>query len=215
MNSFLLKGKLKYLLRSRYRKGYGVHSPFVFHLMTDTLECRYPYYCFEPIEDLRRTIKPAVRKQCLSAKYGRMLFRLICRFRPACMVEFGRGDGITAQYLQHASQQMTGDYLDEVPSVKAVEAMLSRFTPDMAVFYPDLSAADLRRALLTAIRDQGAKGKTDAVFVVFDIHRNPEKLTLWREAVRCPNVSSCLDMNKVGIIFFRPELEKRCYLYRY
>lgn len=215
MNIFRLKSRLKYLIKSRYKKGFGVHSPFMYHLMTDVLECKYPYYCFDEIEDIRCQLKPAVRKKCLPRKYGQMLFRLINHFQPECMLEFGMGDGITAQYLQHASGNLAGDYLDQVPNTRCVRNLLSRFLPDLVVFYPDLSADGLRKALLACIEDAGKRGKTDAIYVVCDIHRNPEKLTVWREAVRSANVTSCLDMNKVGIILFRPELEKRCYLYRY
>ena len=38
----------------RYRKGFGVHSPFVFDLITKVIEEKCPYYSFQDIELLRK-----------------------------------------------------------------------------------------------------------------------------------------------------------------
>ena len=40
----------------RYRKGYGVHSPFVFNLITKVIEERCSYYSFNEIELMRRKL---------------------------------------------------------------------------------------------------------------------------------------------------------------
>ena len=37
----------------RYRKGFGVHSPFVFNLITKVIEERCQYYSFYDIELIR------------------------------------------------------------------------------------------------------------------------------------------------------------------
>ena len=51
----LRKGSLLY--RSiRYRKGFGVHSPFVFNLITKVIEEKCSYYSFYDIELLRKQL---------------------------------------------------------------------------------------------------------------------------------------------------------------
>ena len=40
----------------RYRKGYGVHSPFVFNLITKVIEERCSYYSFYDIELIRKQL---------------------------------------------------------------------------------------------------------------------------------------------------------------
>ena len=40
----------------RYRKGFGVHSPFVYNLITKVIEERCPYYCFDDIELVRKQL---------------------------------------------------------------------------------------------------------------------------------------------------------------
>ena len=50
--NILKKGVLLY--RSiRYRRGFGVHSPFVFNLITKVIEERCQYYSFHDIELIR------------------------------------------------------------------------------------------------------------------------------------------------------------------
>ena len=40
----------------RYRKGFGVHSPFVFNLITKVIEERCQYYSFYDIELIRKQL---------------------------------------------------------------------------------------------------------------------------------------------------------------
>ena len=40
----------------RYRRGYGVHSPFVFNLITKVIEERCSYYSFYDIELIRKQL---------------------------------------------------------------------------------------------------------------------------------------------------------------
>ena len=51
----LRKGALLYRCL-RYRKGYGVHSPFVYNLITKVIEEKCSYYSFYDIELLRREL---------------------------------------------------------------------------------------------------------------------------------------------------------------
>ena len=51
----LRKGLLLYR-GIRYRKGFGVHSPFVFNLITKVIEEQCPYYSFGDIELIRKQL---------------------------------------------------------------------------------------------------------------------------------------------------------------
>lgn len=51
----LRKGSLLYR-GIRYRKGFGVHSPFVFNLITKVIEEKCSYYSFYDIELLRKQL---------------------------------------------------------------------------------------------------------------------------------------------------------------
>lgn len=112
------KGKLLYR-GIRYRRGYGVHSPFVYNLITRVIEERCPYYCFQEIERVRKTlffneqeveiqkkgrmrlqtVGQFVREQAISPKKGALLFRLTNFFKPKRMIQLGVPCGISTLYL--------------------------------------------------------------------------------------------------------------------
>ena len=45
-----LKQRFKHAIRFRHKRGYGVHSPFVFDLITSVIKEKAVYYDFERIE---------------------------------------------------------------------------------------------------------------------------------------------------------------------
>ena len=51
-----LKGKIRYRLKARHHHGFGIHSPYLFHLITSVLQEQYPYYYFGGIESLRKEL---------------------------------------------------------------------------------------------------------------------------------------------------------------
>ena len=81
----------------RHRKGYGVHSPFAYGLITKVIEEKSGYYAYKQIEDLHRTLHD---RQNFNKRKCRLLFRLANRFKPRCIIECGSEDGYSTLYLQ-------------------------------------------------------------------------------------------------------------------
>jgi hypothetical protein len=97
------------------RGGYGVHSPFAFDLITNVIEERHLYYCYEMLDSLRLqlrqenrkikcgnkelTVRQAMRRLCFSAGGYRLLFRLANRFHPGKILVAGSGLGLTPLYV--------------------------------------------------------------------------------------------------------------------
>ncbi len=110
---------LSYFFHAKHRRGFGIHSPFVFYLVTMVIEEKLPYYRFVQIENLRtlliktkkkikenrngivneRRISEFVRESSLSPSYDQLLFRLVNFFKPKSVVEIGDSIGITTLYL--------------------------------------------------------------------------------------------------------------------
>ena len=95
----------KYFLNSfrklRYRKGFGVHSPFAYDLITTVIEERCRYYSYNAIElYLKKTLYPRMDRTKMShqkkmeQKKTRLLFRLVNRFSPQTILEIGTAWGI-------------------------------------------------------------------------------------------------------------------------
>lgn len=48
---FRIKSRICYFLHARHRIGYGIHSPYLYHLVSQTIDLTHPYYAFEEIEE--------------------------------------------------------------------------------------------------------------------------------------------------------------------
>ena len=102
------------------RGGYGVHSPFVFDLITNVIEDKYAYYSYEKFnvvrkqlkEDIRKikcknrryTVKEVFRKFCFSKHEGRLLFRLANHFQSRTIYVVGCDLGLMPLYLNSWSK---------------------------------------------------------------------------------------------------------------
>ena len=120
MITYLLQ-YIRYLFRSKHRKGFGVHSPFIFKLVTDVIEERTPYYKYKPIEKARqillrnnkevfvenfgtgksgrKKISTIVRRSSKSKAYAQVLFRLVNHYKAHDILELGTSFGLTTMYL--------------------------------------------------------------------------------------------------------------------
>ncbi len=82
----------RYLFQTRHRHGHGVHSPFVFDLITEVIEERYPYACYWDIE---ASLGDETVPDSLSKKAARLLFRLLYYWRPDFMQAYGMDFAMT------------------------------------------------------------------------------------------------------------------------
>lgn len=122
--SFRIKSWMRHQFRARHRKGYGIHSPFVFYFVREVMYERYPFYGFATIQAVRemlqrsrqkiniksigapsvypakeKTIRQLVKEGSMPAKYGELLFRIIVWQSCQNIVELGTGTGIGSLYL--------------------------------------------------------------------------------------------------------------------
>ncbi|MFA9370612.1 MAG: hypothetical protein ACERIH_02795 [Labilibaculum antarcticum] len=120
-------GRIHYKLKKRFyrlkafrRKGFGVHSPFTFHLIVNVIEAKLSYYAFGQLFPYRKIIVNALKSKMelddidkdLVKKYkeeiqiiksseahDRLLFRLMNFARPKRSAYFGDGVGLSIAYM--------------------------------------------------------------------------------------------------------------------
>ena len=86
----------RWLCRWRHRRGYGVHSPYAFHFITDVVYESSAYYAYAPLH--RRLTAAnwyAMRYDTLcglSEKDIRLLFRLVNFCQPSCFLFHGASE---------------------------------------------------------------------------------------------------------------------------
>ena len=131
MNFQLLFKYLSYKLTARHKYGYGIHSPFIFELLTNIIRNFKPFSCYKDIENLRkilkhsnqiievedfgagshilksnkRKIKDIAKYSLTKKKYAQLLFRLVNHFKPQTILELGTSFGITTLYLAKANSK--------------------------------------------------------------------------------------------------------------
>ncbi len=150
---------VRYFLFSRHRKGHGIHSPFVFHLVSEVFRNKIDPGIVFTIESLRKELissrelitvndlgsgaqkrKPNLRKvseiarsSSVPRKYGILLSNLSAEFGKTAILELGTSFGISTMYMAAATNA----------TVHTVEGCSSA---------ADIAAACFRKAGLNNIR---------------------------------------------------------------
>lgn len=111
---------LKYCFTSGHQHGFGIHSPYLYHLVTVVIEEDLPYYKYSLIEKIRTkmckttekigvfasdgskslsAIRSVVNDYAIEPKYGQLLFRLVNAYKPEAILEYGATCGISTMYM--------------------------------------------------------------------------------------------------------------------
>jgi predicted O-methyltransferase YrrM len=120
---------LQYYIRASNSRGHGVHSPFVFQLVSEVLNDQQSYHAYEKIERIKKKLLRDERilritdpgagsgmiageEKKLSGitatavstqRFGRLLFRLANYYRAGTIIELGTSLGISTAYLASAN----------------------------------------------------------------------------------------------------------------
>lgn len=108
---------------------HSLHPPFVYQLFCSVINSKKEYYCFKPIENLRkeilndqsiikiqdlgagsrinnrkeRKVKDIAKTGLSSPKFSQLLFKLIGHFKPSNIIELGTSLGINTLYMSSYS----------------------------------------------------------------------------------------------------------------
>ncbi len=121
----LILNKLKYILCSKHEKGFGIHSPFLFDLITLIFNDKSDKVAYRKIDLIRKELLESdkvitvtdfgagskifqsnqrkvseITKYCtIKKKYGKLLYRLAVYYKPKTILEIGTSFGISTAYL--------------------------------------------------------------------------------------------------------------------
>ncbi|MCE5226042.1 MAG: SAM-dependent methyltransferase [Porphyromonadaceae bacterium] len=171
-NNNALRRSILLYRRVRYRKGYGVHSPFVYNVITKVIEESGSYY---PLSDIaltrlklhyreemvsypdkrnkekskQQTIGHLVQKKAISPKQGALLFKLTNYFKPVHILQIGTTMGLSSLYLTSYASGLRCIALESLPEFAAV----ARETLKEARNQIDLRVGNYLNLLPQAIQD--------------------------------------------------------------
>ncbi|MDE7166544.1 MAG: hypothetical protein K2O17_05905 [Bacteroidaceae bacterium] len=173
---------IEWLQRMRHRRGYGVHSPFAYTLLTQVCYNPGRFYAFPRLEEKHPKSAGWFRPSATARL--RLLFRLANHRQPQLIAA---PDGLTP-----AEQ----DYLHE-------GCLRARISTDMP-----RGTADL--LLLKSPRTDWARHVDEAsLLVVTDLRRNRP---FWLQITDADATRVTFDLGDIGLAFFDPGLQKQHYI---
>ncbi|MCL1868570.1 MAG: class I SAM-dependent methyltransferase [Paludibacter sp.] len=118
---------LKFIFSARNTRGHGVHSPFMYDFFQKVIYEKNPYYCFEEIEKLRKSLKnnnktliindfgtgtkraekisKIARRSLKNPRFAQMIFRAVHFTKSVTVLELGTSLGLTTAYLAKANSK--------------------------------------------------------------------------------------------------------------
>lgn len=256
-NKFQLASKyLHYYLTSSSGRGHGVHSPFVFDFIVNVLRDNRFFYAYEKMESRReqllqdtrevevqdygagsggintrtRKVKDIARWSLKSAKYARLLFRMINYYQPKIILELGTSLGVTTAYLASANSAAKVYTLEGAGALATIARQhftqlgLSNihltegnFDDTLPSVLADLSTVDFvfidgnhrKEPTLRYFEWLLSYVHTASVIVFDDIHWSEEMEEAWQVIQTHSSVTCSIDLFFIGIVFFSPDFREQ------
>ncbi|HRO45215.1 class I SAM-dependent methyltransferase [Agriterribacter sp.] len=256
-NKFQLAFKyLQYYGAAANGSGHGVHSPFVFEFITKVLNDKRFFYAYDRVERLRahvllndekievqdygagsavmasrnRKVKDIARWSLKSAKYARLLFRMVNYYQPQTVVELGTALGITTAYLASANTSAQVYTLEGAP---AIAALARQHFAQLRLSNIHLTVGNFDDTLRTVLAKAGKADfafidgnhrmeptlryfnwllpyvQPGSLFVFDDIHWSAEMEAAWRVIRSHPLVTCSIDLFFIGVVFFTPGFKEK------
>ncbi len=177
-----------------------------------------------------------IRKTAIPRKYGELLSGLSGEFGNQCIIELGTSFGISTMYLASGNKGATVYTLEgctetaEIAKENFKKSGLDNvclFTGRFEELIPQLEQKKLRPGLvfidgnhrkyptLDYFNRMAAMSDENVVLIFDDIYYSREMGEAWKEIKNDSRVSSTIDIYRMGIVFFRPEMSRTHYKIRY
>lgn len=179
----------RWLLRFRYRRGYGIHSPFAFNFVTGVVYEKGMFYAYPELKTLYNEVQP----QGIRFKDGKLLFRLANFAQPKTICVVGYDVDSWAAHCLHAGCSHV-QMVDESGLAQADFVVLS----------------DEKASKAEYILDRLPTGGT--LVLTYTVGRNRE---VWRRLITHSRAVVTFDLADFGIVMVRPELNKQDYVINY
>ncbi|MBE6287370.1 MAG: hypothetical protein E7099_04175 [Mediterranea massiliensis] len=194
-----------WLYRIRHRRGYGVHSPFAFYLITQVIYQRAPYYKYEALRKEEKRQKKMKNSDWMyeSLRLKRLLFRLVNFVKADTVLDVGR-TAASSLYLKagrELADYRTATQLDEL--------FLDADVPIDFLYLHDYTRPDFMEKVFDVCVNRTT---SRSLFVVEGIARTSAMKRIWKQMQQSERVGVTFDLYEVGILCFDCSLEKQHYI---
>lgn len=202
---------LKILYKIRHHKGHGIHSPFVFNLITKVIEEKTPYHVYD---DINALIDP-YKSLCLE-KHSRLSFRLVNYLGAQRILEIGSGYGVNTLCLTAASRSIICTCVETTKKKYTIaEKLYANWDREIKLLTEkqlpivqekqdcisiDLNNFNFSQSDICKYLSDISHEKT--FIIVKGIRTNRHNQMLWRNIINIESRTAALDMFNIGIVFF-------------
>lgn len=202
-----------------------MHSPFAFGLITDVVYERLPYYAYDELKEVRRSLPKGAR--IYPERVDRLLFRLVNHLCPQRVVEVGTGAGLSLCYLAtgRANTQcvsLPGDdasdvmyeMVDRCKNASVVEGpLMETLQHELQIvsgstFLHIAHTEDFSLVFEKFLSNGGEK----MCVVIEGIYDTRAKNEWWEQVVADERTGITFDLYEVGIVFFDHTKNKQHYV---
>lgn len=210
---------LKFLYKIRHHRGHGIHSPFVFNLITKVIEEKTPYHVYE---DIKYAMECAHLKKTSLGKQDKLFFRLVNYFSAQRIFEIGSGYGITTLFLTAPANNIKCISIEPSEEKQNEAKRLYTFWNRDIELHTNLPKLEqkqdcifinLKNHLLSEniIQYLSDISHEKTFIIVKGIRTNKRNQALWRSIIKMGSRTAVLDLFNIGIVFF----DKTLYRWEY
>jgi predicted O-methyltransferase YrrM len=177
-----------------------------------------------------RPVSKIMRQTAINRKSGQVLAALAAYFKPKLLIELGTGPGISTMYLAGGNPSASIITIEgsreiarlaERNFVKAgyqnivlregrfseiLPAVLSVPGHPLMVF---IDGDHRENSLLENISMLSSSIQDDSIIIIDDIHLSQEMERAWKKIIAMPEVRLSIDLFRLGLLFFREEMQKQ------
>lgn len=193
--------------RLRQSLGFGVHSPYIYALLTDVFRERLPYYAYEAIGQLPGESPYSSG----SFKINRLLFRLVNRFLPDSIIETGDSDGRSLKSMSLARKDAVCRNIPDGRGFSTEELKQTLGNSRQLDFLFISSTNAFREAFEAALPLTGEH----SVFIILSIHADKDRQMWWKAVEHDERTGFTVDLYDIGLVFFDRNHPRRNYRITY
>ncbi len=231
------KGAVLYR-KLRHRKGHGVHSPFVYNLITKVIEEKTPYYAFDKIKNVTQESNERksannrfFAKKNREHRYGTLLFRLINFFKCNVVLEIGSPEEAIGLYMASANSECKCIVLDEdkylcsrikeladKADLKNLQTKCGSYSEKIHEVFEEEEKIDLIFINIPEhdncpdiLSKSISNAGENCIFVLNGIRKNQRMKKLWDNVTQNSQITISIDLYTSGIFFLRKNIYKQHY----
>ncbi|WP_127845959.1 class I SAM-dependent methyltransferase [Psychroflexus aestuariivivens] len=214
---------LKFLLSSKNQ--HGIHSPFVYKLITECFYDKTQYEAYKDISSLKKSLPKFTKTPSL--KRLKFLFRLVNYLNISSVLEIGKSSGISSLTMSLSASEVRKidgsnaafDFLSkkntqiQFQNIKVLQQKFSEYAAQIPqsktfdlVFVNQCENTEICQAYFQKLLKHY---HNDTVFIFDAIYSSEAMQNVWSNIKSHPEVRVTIDTFRWGLVFFRTEQVKQ------